>query len=304
MKRVGLTGASGLIGRAVSAALRERGDAVVTFVRPTGGAATGETIRWDPANQRLDEGDLRRVGGLDAVVHLAGAGIGDRRWTSHRKDLILQSRTASTALLVAAIGALPSGVGVLASGSAIGVYGSRGDEVLDETSSLGDDFLADVCRRWEAAALPAQEFGTVLALLRTGIVMSASGGVLGRQLPLLRTGMGGVLGSGNQWVSPIALTDEVRAILWIVDRGLSGPYNLVSPEPATNRQLTKALGAVLHRPTVLPVPAIALSAVLGTALARGAVLASQRVVPSRLIESGFNHTYPSLLALVARAVVA
>ncbi len=300
--RVGLTGASGLIGRATATALRERGDTVVTFVRPTGGAATGETIRWDPATDVLDDDDLRRVGGLDAIVNLAGAGIGDRRWSDERKTLILQSRLASTTLVVRAIQSLASGVGALASGSAIGVYGSRGDEVLDETSTHGGDFLADVCQSWEAAAQTASTSGTVVTALRTGIVMSAAGGALKRQLPLFRAGLGGTLGSGRQWLSPIALTDEVRAILWLIDHPQAGPVNLSAPDPVTNQTFTRLLARAVRRPAVLRVPAVALSIALGTELVHEAVLASQRVQPTALLERGFHFTYPSTTEILAAAI--
>lgn len=300
--RVGLTGASGLIGRATAAALRERGDTVVTFVRPTSGAATGDTIRWDPSTDTLDEDDLRRVGGLDAIVHLAGAGIGDRRWSEARKALILQSRLASTALVVRTIQSLSSGVGVLASASAIGVYGSRDSEQLDETSSDGKGFLASVCRAWEDAARPAGDTGAVVTTLRTGIVMSAAGGALKRQLPLFKAGLGGVLGDGSQWVSPIALADEVGAILSLIDRPQAGPVNLTAPDPVTNRSFTRTLAQVLRRPAVLRVPAFALSIALGTELAHEAVLASQRVLPAALIDRGFRFAYSTTPEILAAAL--
>ena len=300
--RVGLTGASGLIGRATARALGERGDTVVSFVRPTGGAATGETIRWDPDAIDVDENDLRRVGGLDAIVHLAGAGIGDRRWSDQRKALILQSRRNSTTLVVQTIASLASGVGVLASGSAIGIYGSRGSELLDENSTHGSDFLASVCQAWEDAAQPAANTGTVVSTLRTGIVMSASGGALKRQLPLFKLGLGGVLGDGRQWISPIALVDEVRAILSLIDQPEAGPFNLNAPDPVTNRAFTRALARALGRPAVLRVPAFALAVALGSQLAHEAVLASQRVQPARLIDRGFQFTCPTTPEILVAAL--
>ena len=300
--RVGLTGASGLIGRATATALRERGDTVVTFVRPSGGGGTGETIRWDPDADVIDDGDLRRVGGLDAIVNLAGAGIGDRRWSTERKALIRHSRLASTALVLRAIQNLPGGVGILASASAIGYYGSRGSELLTETSVRGDDFLAEVCRSWEAAAQPARDNGTTVSFLRTGIVMSSAGGALKRQLPLFKAGLGGVLGNGNQWISPISLEDEVRAILSLIDRPHDGPVNLTAPDQVTNRDFTRTLARVLGRPAVLRVPAFALALVLGSDLANGAVLASQRVAPAILVERGFNFLYPTTTELLAAAL--
>ena len=300
--RVGLTGASGLIGRATARALTERGDTVVTFVRPTGGTASGETIRWDPTANDLDENDLRRVGGLDAIVHLAGAGIGDRRWSDERKALILQSRLNSTTLVVQAIESLASGVGVLASGSAIGIYGSRGAELLEESSTHGSDFLASVCEAWEDAAQSAASMGTVVTTLRTGIVMSASGGALRRQLPLFKLGLGGVLGDGRQWISPIALVDEVRAILSLIDHPEAGPVNLSAPDPVTNRDFTRALARALGRPAVLRVPAFALAVALGPELAHEAVLASQRVQPAKLIDRGFRFTCPTTSEILVAAL--
>jgi len=296
--RVGITGSSGLIGSRLAQMLTNRGDNVVRFVRPDSPRTLDGTVRWDPTRHVIDDGDLRRIGGFDAVVHLAGAGIGDRRWTPERKDEILASRTDSTSLLVSALSSMNVGTPMLASGSSVGFYGSRGDEVLDETSARGAGFLADVCAQWEAAAAPLASTGTVVAELRTGIVMSSSGGALKKQLPLFRLGLGGTLSNGRQWLSPISLGDEVRAILWILDRRLRGPLNLVSPEPLTNRDFTRGLGRVVHRPALARVPAGALAIALGAGLTREAVLASQRVLPRALTESGFqfaNRTIASIL---------
>jgi uncharacterized protein (TIGR01777 family) len=296
--RIGVTGSSGFIGAALVSALVERGDVVVRFVRPDGLAVAGEVVRWDPSRQLIDDGDLSRAGGFDAVVHLAGAGIAERRWTPARKAAIIDSRVASTSLLVSALGSLPSGTGVLASGSAIGYYGSRGDEVLDETSTIGDDFLAGVCDAWERAALTFSKDGSTTALLRTGIVMSQHGGALKKQVPLFRWGLGGPLSTGRQWLSPISLRDEVRAILWVLERRISGPVNLVSPESVPNSEFTKILAHQLHRPSLARVPAFALKLVLGGELTSGAVLASQRVVPKTLTESGFTFTDPTVQSIV------
>jgi uncharacterized protein (TIGR01777 family) len=296
--RVGITGSSGLIGSHLVKALRERGDNVVRFVRPDSPRTDDDTVRWDPTRHMVDEGDLRRIGGFDGVVHLAGAGIGDRRWTPERKNDILASRTDSTTLLVSVLGSMNAGTPLLASGSSIGFYGSRGDEVLDETSAPGTGFLADVCAQWEAAAAPLAFTGTVVAELRTGIVMSSSGGALKKQLPLFRLGLGGTLSNGRQWLSPISLGDEVRAILWILDHRLRGPFNLVSPQPLTNKDFTKGLSRLVHRPALARVPAGALAIALGAGLTREAVLASQRVLPHALTESGFqfaNRTIASIL---------
>ncbi len=300
--RVGVTGASGFIGTALVAALRERGDTVVPFIRPDSATSAGLTVRWDPSRELVDEQDLKRVGGFDTVVHLAGAGIADKRWTSERKRVILTSRTTSTSLLVRALQGMSTGSGFLASGSAIGYYGSRGEEILDETSSRGNGFLADVCDQWEQSAAPFVRDGAQLALVRTGIVMSRDGGALKKQLPLFRLGVGGPLSSGQQWLSPISLRDEVRAILWILDRRLAGPVNLVAPEPVKNDNFTKILANEIHRPAFARVPAFALKIVLGSELATQAVLASQRVVPRNLTESGFIFQNSSSEAIISEAL--
>jgi uncharacterized protein (TIGR01777 family) len=285
--RVGITGASGLIGRSLVAALHERGDTTTAFVRPSTNVVTGNVVRWDPKNGTIDDGDLRRAGGFDVVVHLAGEGIGDHRWTDARKREILNSRVDSTTLLVRGLRELSQGVALVASGSAIGWYGSRGDEILDETSPPGEGFLSDVCQRWEDATLPLRGEGTSVALLRTGIVVSARGGAVKKQLPLFRLGLGGRLDTGQQWMSPISLLDEVRALLWIIDHHLTGPVNLCLPEPLTNSQFTQCFARQLRRPALLRVPKTALKVVLGTQMADELVLASQRVTPRVLREAGF-----------------
>lgn len=300
--KIAVTGASGFIGTALVAALTERGDEVTPFVRPTSQATSASSVRWDPSRGLIDEGDLRRIGALDGVVHLAGAGIADKRWSTQRKFEIMRSRVASTTLLVQALSSMTSGPEFLASGSAIGFYGARGDEVLDETSERGDGFLSDVCVQWERAAEPWTSSGRRLALLRTGIVMSRHGGALKRQLPLFRAGLGGPLASGDQWLSPISLRDEVRAILWVLDNRLSGPVNLVSPEPVTNRTFTKILANEIHRPAFVRVPAFALKFALGSELATQAVLSSQRVTPRLLSESGFNFDNPSSEGIISQAL--
>jgi uncharacterized protein (TIGR01777 family) len=295
--RVGVTGSSGLIGRSLVGALRERGDTIIPFVRPTTTTLGGDVVRWDPARGDVDDGDLKRVGGFDAVVHLAGAGIGDRRWSPTRKTEILASRVESTSFLARALGEVPDGVKMLASASAIGWYGSRGDDVLDETSSKGTGFLSDVCEAWEKAALTFQERGTV-ALLRTGLVMSARGGVLKTQLPLFRWGLGGRYGDGTQWMSPVSLADEVRAILFVLDRELAGPVNLATPEAITNRDYTRELARELRRSAMLPVPKTALRLALGAEMSNELIFASQRVVPSVLQEAGFTFEHRDAAATI------
>ncbi|MHB1210222.1 MAG: TIGR01777 family oxidoreductase [Acidimicrobiales bacterium] len=301
--RIAVTGASGFIGATLVAALAERGDEVTTFVRPSSPVPSSNVVRWDPSRGLVDEGDLRRLGGFDAVVHLAGAGIADKRWSAQRKQEILQSRTDSTALLVTALTSMDSGPEFLASGSAIGYYGPRGNEILDETSARGDGFLSDVCVQWEHAAESWTSAGGKLALLRTGIVMSRHGGALKKQLPLFRAGLGGPLSNGAQWLSPISLRDEVRAILWILDRRLTGPVNLVAPEPVQNEMFTKILANEIHRPAFVRVPAFALKIVLGSELATQAVLASQRVAPRSLADSGFVFENTSSEAIISEALV-
>lgn len=298
--RIGVTGASGFIGQALTQSLGERGDTVVRFVRPSTSRRTGPTIRWDPSHSFVDESDLRAVGRLDAMVNLAGVGIGDRRWNARRKEEILSSRVQSTTLLAQVVRTLSEGVGLVVSASAVGWYGDRGDEQLDESSSGGVGFLAVVCRAWDGATQPLVDAGIPVAHLRTGIVLSASGGALERQLPMFRLGLGATLGAGRQWMSPIALSDEIRAIEWVIDHQLSGPLNLVGPSPVTNFNFTRLLASVLHRPSFLRLPKVALRAALGREMADELLLTSQRVVPRRLLESGFAFVDPDAATALAR----
>jgi len=298
--RVGVTGSSGFIGSALVAALGARGDDIVRFVRPDSPRAGDESIRWDPSRGLVDEDDVRRVGAFDAVVNLAGAGIADRRWTDARQEVIRRSRVDATTTLIQLLSG-PTGTPFLASGSAIGIYGSCGDQSLDESSRVGDDFLARVCAEWEQATSPLEGTGTNVAHLRTGIVMSTKGGALKKQLPLFRCGLGGVMGSGRQWISPISLRDEVRAILWLIDTQPSGPFNLVAPAALTNRAFTDALARHMRRPARFKVPAWALRVALGADLVDGAILASQRVVPAALSERGFEFESPSIQSIFSSA---
>ena len=228
-------------------------------------------------------------------MHLAGAGVGDKRWTPARKQVILTSRTDSTGLLVATLADLPTPPPVLVSASAVGYYGDRGEDVLDEDSPAGHGFLADVCVAWEASAAPATAAGIRTVVLRTGIVLSGSGGALGKQLPLFRLGVGGKIGSGRQYRSWITLDDHVGAVLHcITDPSLSGPVNATAPHPATDAELAKALGAALHRPSFVAVPTPALKVVLGAEMAADMVLASQRVLPARLTAAGYRFAHTDL----------
>jgi len=278
-RRVAITGASGLIGGALSAFLSARGDDILHLVRRE--PRTPYEVGWDPAARNLLPGKLS---GVEAVVHLAGAGVGDHRWTSAYKQKIFDSRVNGTATIAIALADLEEPIALI-SGSAIGVYGDRGDEVLTEDSEMGTGFLADVVRAWEAATAPAQDAGLRVAHARTGLVLTPDGGAMKRVLPLARFGLAGPLGSGRQYWSWITLQDEVRALTHLIDHDLHGPVNLVSTAPTRQAEVMKALGAQLSRPAVLPAPALALKAALGEFA--GDVLASARVLPSVLTASGF-----------------
>ena len=284
--KVAVTGSSGLIGQALVPALRSDGHDVLRLVRRT--PRTADEHRWDPAHRRIDPSVLADV---DAVVNLAGVGIGDRRWTAAYRREVLASRVDSTATVSRALADATAGDGrrrVLLSGSAVGVYGDTGDRPVDESASPGAGFLADVCVQWEAATAPAAAAGVRVALLRTGLVL-ARGGMMSRIRPLFRLGLGGRLGSGRQYWPWISLRDEVDAIRFLLTADVSGPVNLTGPAPVTNAEFTRTLGRLLHRPTVLPVPASALSLVLGD-FAQEGVLAGQRALPAALTEAGFQHT--------------
>ena len=288
--RVVVAGSSGLIGSALCRALHSRGDVVVRLVRR---ASSGPSeAAWDPGAGRIEPAALE---GADAVVNLAGAGIGDRRWTTARRRLLVSSRTDSTALLARTAAHLDRRPRVLVNASAVGIYGNRGDEALDEHSAPGDDFLSGLCRRWEALTSAAAEADIRTVCVRSGVVLSGSGGALGRQLPLFRLGLGGRLGSGRQWVSWISLEDELGVLLRAIDdEALAGPVNAVAPQPVTNRQFTATLGRALHRPAVLAVPPPALRLVLGRGLVDEVLLASQRVRPAALEALGHDFAHEEL----------
>ena len=286
--RVAITGSHGLIGTALVSRLRGEGHTPVRIVRSTPGP--GE-IGWDPAAGRLDPGALA---GIDAVVNLAGAGIGDHRWTDEYRREVLESRVRATTTLADAIAAAEEGPGVLLSGSAIGFYGDRGDEELDETSGRGTGFLSDVAVAWEAATAAAEQAGRRVARLRTGIVLAGSGGALGKLLPLFKVGLGGRFGSGRQWMSWISIDDHVGAMIHLLDSDVAGPVNLTAPTPVTNGELADTLGEVLHRPTVLPVPAFGPRLVLGRDRADALLFEGQRVLPRVLQTDGFTHAHPTL----------
>lgn len=285
--RIAITGSSGLIGSALSRALTQRGDEVIKLVRRDTAAA--DEVTWDPARGELDHTALE---GVSAVVNLAGAGIGDKRWTAAYKRTLVDSRVDSTSTIVDALARMP-GRARLVNGSAMGYYGDRGEETVNEESAPGTGFLVDVVQAWEAATAPAAAAGVPVAFARTGLVLSPGGGLMDRVLPLAKLGLAGPLGNGRQWWSWISLTDEVRALIHLVDHPeIIGPVNLAAPVEAAVRQrdAMRALGHALHRPSFLPAPSPALRVVLGEFA--GDVLASTRMAPAVLQHSGFewNHT--------------
>ena len=293
--KVAVTGASGLIGSALTASLRESGDQVVTLVRRTPAAAT--EVAWDP---------MAPVGGLapgaldgtGAVVHLAGAGVADHRWTDSYKEEIRASRVQGTRGLTGFLAAMDQPPAVLLSGSAIGWYGDTGGRDVDESAPAGAGFLAGVVRDWEAAADPARQAGIRVATLRTGVVLSRHGGMLARLVPLFRLGLGARLGAGTQVTSWVALADWVRAGRFLLDQPeISGPVNLTAPNPETNAVFTAALAGALHRPALLSVPSPVLSMALGGVTSD--LMSSARVLPRVLREAGFGFTYPDLAATLA-----
>ncbi|MEV5176310.1 TIGR01777 family oxidoreductase [Streptomyces flaveolus] len=286
--RIAVAGASGLIGSALVRSLTADGQEVVRLVRrePLG----ADEVRWDPGRSYVDTAGLT---GCDVVVNLAGAGVGERRWTPEYKRLLRDSRVLGTAALAEAAASLPRPPRVFVNGSAIGFYGDTGDRVADEDTPPGDGFLSALCVEWEEAAAPVTEAGVRTVFLRTGLVVARGGGAWGRLFPLFRAGLGGRLGDGRQYWSYIALHDEVAAIRHLIDGdGLSGPFNLTAPQPLTNGEITAAMARVLHRPAVFAVPAPVLRTVLGEMA--GDVLGSQRVVPRRLLESGFRFAFPGI----------
>ncbi|OFW65618.1 MAG: TIGR01777 family protein [Actinobacteria bacterium RBG_16_68_21] len=285
-----VAGSSGLIGSALIAHLEGEGHETFRLVRPE---SAGSGLPWNPAEGALDPAVLEDV---DAVVNLAGRSIGAHRWTPVEKQLLWDSRVAPTRLLAERLAVAPSRPRVLVNASAVGYYGDRGDQELTEAAESGTGFLADLCRAWEEATIPAADAGLRVVNIRSGIVLSTAGGALGRLLAPVgpswlspyRWGLGGPVGGGRQYWSWISLEDEVRAIAHVLGGDLSGPVNLTAPAPATNRQFVKALGRALHRPAVVPIPGFVVRLVLGSELARALVLDGQRALPERLTADGFE----------------
>lgn len=290
--RVVVTGATGLIGSALVEALQARGDEVTRLVRNH--VSVGEGARfWEPSANSIDRSALE---GTDAVVHLAGEPIGEKRWTARQKHLISDSRVRSTRLLAETIASLDNPPDTFISSSAIGVYGDRGDEVVSEQSALGKDgFLVEVCNAWEQATEVAEEAGTRVVHLRTGAVLSSKGGIIKRILRPFELGLGGRIGTGEQYVSWISLEDEIEAIIYLMEHpDISGPVNLTAPEPVPNDVFAHAFGHVLGRPAFLHVPLFPLRQVLGDDLVNELLVWSQRIVPDRLVEAGYEFKHPEL----------
>lgn len=280
-QRIAITGASGLIGTALVGHLKSEGHTVQRFVRRP--VVAPDEIQWDPKTGYVDIDALR---GVDAVIHLAGVGVGDKRWSKKYKSEILNSRLLGTTAIAHAVNEVKPQVFI--SASAIGWYGESGNRSVIESDRVGDDFLAAVCREWEGAADLVTDVRTVK--IRTGLVLDPTGGALGKMLPLFRLGLGGKLGNGKQWWSWITLHDVIRAITFLLENKVSGPVNLTSPNPVTNQEFTSALARAMHRPALFPAPAIALKIALGGFSSE--ILGSKKVIPQVLTEAGFTWDYP------------
>jgi uncharacterized protein len=289
---VAITGSHGLIGTALIEALTKSGHTVRRIVRSNGGA---NDVVWSPTGGSID---AKALAGVDAVVHLAGAGIGDKRWTPAWKTELLESRTKGTTLLSQALADLDRKPAVLLSGSAIGYYGA-GDTAVTEESPAGSGFLADLCVQWEASTAVAETAGIRTAHLRTGIVLSTTGGALKKQLPLFKLGLGGKIGSGRQWQSWVSIDDEVGAIMHLLTANVSGPVNITSPNPVTNAEFTTALSHAVHRPAIFPIPGFAPKLLLGSELVENLLLTGQKVMPSRLLADGYPFRHATIEAAFA-----
>ena len=282
-QRIAITGASGLIGTALVGHLKSEGHTVQRFVRRP--VVAPDEIQWDPKTGYVDIEALR---GVDAIIHLAGVGVGDKRWSKKYKSEILNSRLLGTTAIAHAVNEVKPQVFI--SASAIGWYGESGNRAVVESDRVGDDFLAAVCREWEGAADLVTDVRTVK--IRTGLVLDPTGGALGKMLPLFRFGLGGKLGNGKQWWSWITLHDVIRAITFLLENKVSGPVNLTSPNPVTNQEFTSALARAMHRPALFPAPAIALKVALGGFSSE--ILGSKKVAPQVLTDAGFTWDYPHI----------
>jgi uncharacterized protein (TIGR01777 family) len=290
-QRIAITGASGLIGSALVGHLKSEGHTVQRLVRRT--PVSPDEIQWDPKTGYVDLDALR---GVDAVIHLAGAGVGDKRWNKKYKAEILNSRLLGTTTIAHAVNEVKPQVFI--SASAIGWYGESGNRGVVESDKAGDDFLAAVCREWEGAADLVEGVRTVK--IRTGLVLDPTGGALGKMLPLFRFGLGGKMGNGKQWWSWITLHDLIRAITFLLESNISGAVNLTAPNPVTNQEFTSALARAMHRPALFPAPAIALKLALGGFSSE--ILGSKKVIPQALSDAGFEWDYPHITNALAALV--
>ena len=291
IKKIAVTGASGLIGSALVAQLKNDGHEIIKIVRRP--ARTADEVSWNPIKGEID---LDPLEGVDAIFHLAGAGVGDKRWTSSYRSEILNSRLLGTTTIATACEQLQPDVFI--SASAIGYYGETGDRSVTETDRGGSDFLSVVCREWEAVANLAPSIRTIK--LRTGLVLDPTGGALGRMIPLFKFGLGGKLGSGKQWWSWITLHDQIRAMIFLMNSKIEGAVNLTSPNPVTNQEFTAALAMALKRPAIFPAPAFALRAVLGGFSTE--VLGSKKVIPKVLVDNKFEFDYPHVSSALTTLV--
>jgi uncharacterized protein (TIGR01777 family) len=297
MSSVAITGASGFIGSALSRALAARGVAVRPLVRPGKSAPGG--VAWDPRAGTIDAAGLE---GVDAVVHLAGENIAAGRWTAAQKAEIRQSRIAPTELLARTLAGLTKKPAVWVSASAIGFYGDRGDEPIDERAGPGNDFLSELAMAWEGATAPAQVAGIRVVHARFGVLLDPAGGALAKMLLPFKLGLGGRLGSGTQVMSWVAREDAIAALVFLLEKpGAQGPYNVTAPRPVTNAEFTAALGHAVSRPTIFPLPAPLARLALGE-MADVALLKGARVLPARLLESGFRFTYPEVGPFLAKVL--
>ncbi|GAA1704289.1 TIGR01777 family oxidoreductase [Fodinicola feengrottensis] len=294
--KIAITGASGMIGTALQPLLRADGHEILRLVRRE--PAAPDEAQWDPDHRKLDPTLLSDV---DAVIHLAGVGVGDKRWTSAYKKLLVDSRVNGTSAVAHALAeaAADGRQRVLLSASAVGWYGDTGTIPVEESTPVGDGFLADLVRQWEKATAPAADAGVRVVLMRSGLVCGRGGGVMGRMLPLFKAGVGGPMGSGKQYWPWISLPDELAAIQFLLTaKDISGPVNLTGPTPVTNAKFSHALGRALHRPAYLPVPGFALRIALGEFADEG-VLAGQRALPQKLVDAGFSFQHPDVDAAMA-----
>ncbi|HEY1174278.1 MAG TPA: TIGR01777 family oxidoreductase [Verrucomicrobiae bacterium] len=286
-----VSGASGLLGSELVPALRAAGHEVVRLVRG-GNAGEPNSVGWDPDRGHIDA--TTKLQGVDGIIHLAGENIGEGRWSKEKKRLILESRVNSTKLLAETAVRLSPRPKIFLCASAIGIYGNRGEETLTETSTLGDDFLAEVCKDWESATEAAKEAGIRVVNLRFGAILTPKGGALAKMLTPFKAGMGGPVGDGEQYVSWISLPDAAGAILHTLQHAeLSGPVNIVAPDAVKNRDFAHALGDAINRPAKVPIPAIALKFAFGE-MAEATVLASQRVQPQKLVGNGYSFRHPDI----------